>query len=103
MKERKYIIRYKMGDWKQWYYSTGIGDDSSFSTDYELDKDITKMTLEEAEKNLIKIKKIRRSRSNKIKKIQIIEAETNRIIKERSGEESEEEPKEVSRFELMEL
>ncbi len=93
----KYIIRYKMRGWHKWCYSIRIEDDATYSTGKENGPTTKRMTLKEARRNVIKIKKIRRGKSNDIEEIQIIEEETNKII------ESEWKYEEVSRFDLMEL
>ncbi len=97
----EYIIRYKLKKWgsprrlDSWGYSTKITNDSTYSATNELDKIITKMTLEDAMKNIIKIEKIHRGTEYEVKKIQILNAETKEIIY--NG------PEPISRFELMDI
>lgn len=100
MDEKKYMIRYKLPNreskWWWHFYKIQNGIIHSYATPNA--NMIKKMTLKEAKKNILKIKKIRKKVDGKEPtKIQIINTETNGIV---SFEDLEEE---ISRFELMEL
>ncbi|KKM19592.1 hypothetical protein LCGC14_1654080 [marine sediment metagenome] len=69
-----------MANFNKWCYSTNITDHSTYSVGNKNDRTITKITLKEAIKNVIKIKKIRKDQPSKITEIQIINIETNKTI-----------------------
>ncbi len=80
---KKYIIKYKFNTkWglRKWNYSTNITKNGTYSVTDPKDKDITKMTLTEAKKNVIKIKEVRKKVKQEITKIEIINTETNEIV-----------------------
>ncbi len=96
----KYIIRYTYGEHIGWRYFVRIAREDKPSSDTcstgDSDtEEIMKMTLQEAEDKVIKIKKIRMKGYEKIKEIQILNAETKEII--------DNEPKPTTRFELMDI
>ncbi len=95
-----YIIRYKFKKpWglKKWNYSNSISNYGTCSCKDKDSKSITKMTLIEARKNVIKIKEIRKRRDAEVTEIQIINIETNEII------DINQKYTKFTRFEIMEI
>lgn len=106
MSKEKYIIRYQFEGYIIWCYFIEMSyeDTSSYKCRDTVETvmrglyntDIMKMTLEEARKNIIEIKKIRKQKGGEITQIQIINTETYKIV-------GKEQKIEISRFELMEI
>ncbi len=82
-KIKKYIIKYKFNTkWglRKWNYSTNITKNGTCSCNNKDYGNITKMTLTEARKNVIKIKEIRKKKKSEITEIQIIDTKTNKTV-----------------------
>ena len=96
MSKKKYIIRYKLDGSDEYCYSSKITDNATHSVGNKYSVEVTKMTLEEAEKNVEKIIKLRAGRTHDIvRNMRIIDTETNKMIRYKTEE--------ITRFELMEL
>ncbi len=86
------------GGLKRWNYSTVIANNGTCSVFNPNNESITKMTLEEAKENVIKIKEIRKQKKQEITEIQIIDIETNEIV-----DINQKEYTKFTRFEIMEI
>ena len=96
MAEKKYIIRYAFGYRTEWNYSFGIKGGSTRSGNLRDDRLVIKITLTEARKYIKRIVQLRqKNNGGVVTEIQILDAETNEIM--------DNEEKEISRFELMEI